>query len=189
MTKPVYQLKITLKGSSPEIWRRVIVDPDVLLVDFHRILQTTMGWTNSHIHLFHDGKHEYSPREFEVEDTIDSRSVKLNEILSDENKRILYEYDFGDGWIHEILLEKIIKDKDKGQIPRCIDGERNCPPEDCGGMGGYEALLEIISDPDPDHEEYKEIMQWLGGSYDPDYFNKEEVNEQLSQKDYGCLWL
>jgi len=187
MVKAVYQLKITLKDSSPEIWRRIIVDPDVLLVDFHRILQTTMGWTNSHLHLFHDGKYEYSPREFEVEETIDSRSVKLNEILTGENQAILYEYDFGDGWVHDIVLEKIIEEEEKGQIPRCIGGERNCPPEDCGGMGGYEELLEIISD--PEHEEHEGTLQWLGGSYDPEHFNMDEVNERLSQKDYGCLWL
>lgn len=187
MQQLVYQLKIILKGAKPPIWRRILVDPETLLVDFHRIIQTTMGWTNSHLHLFAGQKYEYAPREFEVEGTRDSRVVKLKDILKGEKQKILYEYDFGDGWEHEILLEKIIEEEGEKQIPRCIGGRKNCLPEDCGGVGGYEELLNIISD--PDHEDHKEMLVWLGGDFDPDYFDKHEVNELLRQKDYGCLWL
>ena len=84
MTKKIYQIQIALKGSKPKIWRRILVDSDVLLVDFHRIIQTTMGWTNSHLHMFSDGIEEYSPKEFEVEDAKDSRTVRLNKILKSE---------------------------------------------------------------------------------------------------------
>ncbi|MGM0498059.1 MAG: plasmid pRiA4b ORF-3 family protein [Bacteroidota bacterium] len=188
MQQEIYQLKIVLKEAKPPIWRRILVEPGILLVDLHRILQTTMGWTNSHLHLFADQKFEYAPAEFEVEDTMDSGSVRLKDILYTENQNILYEYDFGDGWEHEIRLEKIIEKEDgEKQIPRCIGGKRNCPPEDCGGIGGYEELLNIISD--PDHEEHEGMLIWLGGEFDPDYFNKQEVNELLKQKDFGCLWL
>lgn len=164
-----------------------MVDPEILLGDLHRILQTTMGWTNSHLHLFADQKYEYAPEEFEIEDTKDSRTVKLKDILYQENQKILYEYDFGDGWEHEICLEKITEDVGGKQIPRCIKGKRNCPPEDCGGIGGYEVLLEIISD--PENEEHDEMLDWLGGEFDPEYFSMKEVNELLGQKDFGCLWL
>ncbi|MGM0532236.1 MAG: plasmid pRiA4b ORF-3 family protein [Bacteroidota bacterium] len=177
MKKLVYQLKITLKGSKPPIWRRILVDPEISLIDLHQILQTTMGWSDSHLHVFADQKHEYAPEELELSDTKDSWTVKLKDILSRENPKILYRYDFGDGWEHEIRLEKITEDESGKQIPRCIKGRRNCPPEDCGGIGGYEWLLEIISD--PEHEEHDEMLDWLGGEFDPDYFNAQEVNELL----------
>ena len=186
MSKPIYQLKVTLEGSSPEIWRRIIVNPDVWLVSFHRILQTTMEWTNSHLHLFHDGAREYVPREFETEDTLDSRGVKLKQILNRDNPVILYEYDFGDGWAHRIELEQVIDKGDKERVPRCIGGERNCPPEDCGGLPGYDEVQKIISN--PGHEEYEETLQWLGGSFDPEHFSLNEVNELLGQRNYGCPW-
>ena len=181
MKANIYQLKISLRDSRPEIWRKILVNSDVLLVDFHRIIQTTMGWTNSHLHLFEDNNNTYSPREFEVEGTKDSRVVKLFKLLKKEGDKILYEYDFGDGWEHNIVLEKIIS------IPICIDGENNCPPEDCGGLGGYEELQKIIQD--PEHFEYDEMMQWLGGKFDPGSFNIDETNKMLRKKDFGCIWL
>lgn len=187
MTKQIYQLQITLVDSKPKIWRKILVNPDTLLVDLHRIIQTTMGWTNSHLHLFNDGIYEYAPKEFEVEDTKNSRTIKLNKILKKEKQCILYEYDFGDGWEHEILLEKIIEDDEKNQIPGCIGGKRNCPPEDCGGIWGYVDLLKIISD--KKNKEYKETMTWLGGEFDPEYFNMTEINKLLKKKDFGCIWL
>ncbi len=187
MAKKVYQLKINLKGMSPTIWRRILVQPDTSLIDFHRIIQCTMGWTNSHLHLFKNGGEEYSPKEFEVEDSKDSRVVKLNKLLKREKDRILYEYDFGDGWEHIILLEKIIEVDDKEQVPKCLKGKRNCPPEDCGGIWGYHDFLQIISD--PQHEEYEETMEWCGEEFDPEYFNIESINELLRQKNYGCIWI
>ena len=187
MSKKVYQVKISLKGISPAIWRRILVVPDISLVDFHRIIQTTMGWSNSHLHLFKNGREEYSPKEFEVEDNKDSRVFKLNKLLKREKNRILYEYDFGDGWEHIILLEKIVEVDEKEQVPKCLKGKRNCPPEDCGGIWGYNDFLKIISN--PQHEEYEETMEWCGEEFDPEYFNIQEINELLSQRNYGCIWI
>jgi hypothetical protein len=175
MTKEIYQLQIVLNNSNPKIWRRILVYPDTLLVDLHRIIQTVMGWTNSHLHLFSDNKNVYSPIEFEVEGAKNSRLIRLSRILKKENEKILYEYDFGDGWEHDIILEKILMDDNIKQIPKCVEGERNCPPEDCGGIGGYENLLETISN--PKNEEYEEIINWLGAKYDPDYFNRDKINK------------
>jgi len=107
--------------------------------------------------------------------------------MKKEKDVLLYEYDFGDGWEHEIILEKIIEEDEKNQIPRCIDGKQNCPPEDCGGIWGYEDLLKVIKD--KKHDEYEEMMEWLGEEFDPDYFNINEVNKLLKQKDFGCIWL
>jgi len=187
MTNQIYQVQIALKGIKPKIWRRVLVNSDILLVDFHRIIQTTMGWTNSHLHMFSDGTENYSPGEFEVENAKDSRIVRLEEILQGEKSTINYEYDFGDGWEHSIILEKIIPSNSQIQVPKCIEGERNCPPEGCGGIHGYEIMLEVLKQ--PDHEEYESYIEWMGGVYDPEYFNKDKVNKLLKTKDFGCIWL
>lgn len=187
MTKQIYQVQIVLLDTRPKIWRRLLVNSDILLVDFHRIIQTAMGWTNSHLHLFNDGMTDYSPVEFEVEDSKDSRTVKLKTILKKEKSKILYEYDFGDGWIHDIILEKIINEEDKGQIPRCLKGNGKCPPEDCGGTSGYQELKKTISN--PRHYDYESMMEWLGGEFDPKFFDNDQINQQLRKKDYGCLWI
>jgi len=187
MANIAYQIQIVLKGTKPMIWRRLLVDPEVLLVDLHRIIQTTMGWTNSHLHLFSDGIEEYSPKEFEVEDSIDSRVVRLNEILTDVESKLDYEYDFGDSWEHEIILEKILIPDPKIKIPLCIDAKRNCPPEDCGGIWGFSDMLKILKQ--PDHEEYDSYLEWLGGKFDPEYFDMDEINKKLRRKDFGCIWL
>ena len=187
MTKQIYQIQVVLTNTKPKIWRRLLVNSDILLVDLHRIIQTAMGWTNSHLHLFNDGMTDYAPREFEVEGSRNSRTIKLYSILKKEKSKILYEYDFGDSWNHDIILEKIIKEEDTGQIPRCIKGKRNCPPEDCGGTWGYSDLLLTISN--PKHEDYESMMEWLGGNFDPEYFDIDEINNNLRQKDYGCLWI
>lgn len=186
MPKQIYQIKVVLKNTKPKIWRRLLVDADTQLDDLHRIIQTSMGWTNSHLHLFKVGKNEYAPDEFEVEDCLSSRKVKLNTILKKEKSKILYVYDLGDYWEHDIILEKIIKEGDAGQIPRCVKGKSSCPPEDCGGTFGYMELIQTISN--PKHEDYESMMEWLDGEFDPDYFNVEEVNQSLKQKDFGCLW-
>ena len=187
MTKQIYQIQVVLTNTKPKIWRRLLVNSDILLVDLHRIIQTAMGWTNSHLHLFNDGMTDYAPREFEVEGSRNSRTIKLYSILKKEKSKILYEYDFGDSWNHDIILEKIIKEEDTGQIPRCIKGKRNCPPEDCGGTWGYNDLLLTISN--PKHEDYESMMEWLGGNFDPEHFDIDEINNNLRQKDYGCLWI
>lgn len=187
MAKQIFQIQIVLTNTKPKIWRRLLVSSDILLVDFHRVIQTAMGWTNSHLHLFNDGITDYSPKEFEVEDSRNSRTIKLKTLLKKEKSKILYEYDFGDGWIHNILLEKIIDEEDKGQIPRCLKGKGNCPPEDCGGTWGYMELIRTISN--PRHEDYDSMMEWLGGEFDPNFFDVDQINQQLKQKNYGCLWI
>lgn len=187
MAVRVYQIQVVLKGSKPKIWRRILVNSDVLLVDLHRIIQTTMGWTNSHLHAFSDGIEEYSPKEFEVEFAEDSRVVRLDEIMKAEGSKIDYEYDFGDGWEHELVLEKIQIPGPQIQIPTCIAGKRNCPPEDCGGIWGYSDMLKILKQ--PHHAEYESYVEWLGGDFDPEHFDIDGINKRLKQKDFGCLWL
>lgn len=180
-TEKVYELKITLKESKPSIWRRVLVNSEVLLPNLHIIIQTTMGWDNTHLHHFIDKRTIYSkPDEDDEIPSVDYGDITLDMLLIKEKDSIDYEYDFGDCWEHEITLEKILNKEVGKAYPECIDGENSCPPEDCGGIWRYEELLEIISN--PKHEEYDEMMEWLGKDFDPGEFNKEEVNELLGSE-------
>lgn len=189
MSRKIYQIQISLKDFQPKIWRRAFIPSDLLLSDVHKIIQTCMGWTNSHLHQFikNDVIFTHKSPELDYDDTIqvDYKNIKLSDLLKKEKERIIYEYDFGDGWEHDIILEKILAfDKDT-RYPVCLDGEMNCPPEDCGGAFGYSDLLDILKN--PDHEEYESYIEWLGGEFDPEYFDKKKVNELLQEEDYGCI--
>jgi len=177
MTKQIYQIKIVLKNSKPTIWRRVLVKSDILLADFHNIIQIAMGWTDSHLHQFEKGRICFAPKEFELEGSKDYRKVQLNTLLNKEKEKIQYEYDFGDSWTHEIILEKILPFSESAKLPVCTGGKRNCPPEDCGGVWGYAELLEVISD--PQHPEYEDMVESVGGEFDPEYFDIGEINKEL----------
>jgi hypothetical protein len=178
-TAPVYQLKVTLKGSSPRIWRRILVGGDASLAKLHRILQAAMGWSDSHLHLFKIHGEEYgTPDEDEELDIADDRRVKLADLLGPKD-RFMYEYDFGDCWLHEILVEKIVPREEGTRYPLCVAGARACPPEDCGGIGGYFNFLEAIED--PDHEEHENLLEWIGGSFDPEEFDLDHINTALKR--------
>ena len=187
-----YQIQIALTGSKPKIWRRILVPSDLLLSDFHKIIQTTMGWTNSHMHQFIKNQTFYTRRMADYDfwgemGTVDYSKIKVSDLLKKEKDRIIYEYDFGDSWNHDITLEKILPDDNKITHPICLTGKMNCPPEDCGGIWGYSDMLEILKH--PDHEEYEEYVDWLGEGFDPEYFNKIEINEMLKTPDFGCFEL
>lgn len=183
-----YQFKITLQDIDPPIWRQFIVNSEYTLEDMHKIIQTVMGWTNSHLHQFIYNGESYCDTDI-VEDFgepyefIDYKDVRLSDIFQYENQNMVYEYDFGDGWEHLIVLEKILNEGE--QFPKCLAGERSRPPEDCGGPPGYERLLEILND--PKHREYEETKVWVGDYFDPEGFDLKEVNEMLKDKDFGCL--
>lgn len=167
----IYQLKITLKYIRPPIWRRVEVPGDVALDELHLILQAVMGWTDSHLHQFKVGRIYYgapSIDEFSELNLKDESKARLHKVLSKPKQKMIYEYDFGDGWEHEILLEKVLQIDPAVQYPRCLGGARACPPEDCGGVHGYANFLEAISD--PEHEEHDEYLDWVGGEFDPEKF-------------------
>ena len=184
----VFQLKITLNHIKPPIWRRVLVDSDIKLPDLHKIIQTVMGWTNSHLHQFIIGNQYYSLTSDEsFYKVVDYRRIKLDSLFNTPKSNFIYEYDFGDGWEHSIVIEKILPRKKNTYYPICIDGKRSCPPEDCGGTFGYENLITIINN--PEHEEYDEMMEWLGDYFDPKEFNIDEVNEFLREKNFGCVEL
>ena len=175
----IYQLKVTLKRLRPPIWRRIQVSGDTNLGQLHQILQIVMGWENYHLHQFTIGATDYgqphSEDDFELKD---ETNVECKQLLRREKFKFFYIYDFGDNWEHEILVEKILAPDPQVQYPVCLKGKRACPPEDCGGAWGYAQLLEKLEQPET--PEYEEMEDWLGQPIDPESFDLNEVNQQLS---------
>lgn len=185
----IYQLKVTLKYSSPPIWRRIQVAEDTTLGTLHRIIQVIMGWEDYHLHQFIARGTYYGvpSREFGISfgpDVANERDVKLSRIVSGEKDRFVYQYDFGDSWDHEILLEKILPPEEGVPYPTCIKGKLACPPEDVGGVWGYYGFLEAIQD--PNHPEHDDMLEWVGaigggGSFDPEEFDLDAINKELKR--------
>jgi hypothetical protein len=178
----VYQFKITLDGIKPPIWRRIQVRGDVSLFKLHKIIQAAMGWEDYHLHQFIVGEDYYaipSPDEPWPMETKNEKRAKLFQIAPAEKARFIYEYDFGDSWYHDILVEKILHPEGEQKHPVCLSGRRSRPPEDCGGISGYCEFLEAVSDPKhPDHED---MLAWAGVDFDPERFDKEKINSLLSR--------
>lgn len=180
--RSTYQVKITLQDSKPPIWRRLLIHSNINLSGFHTVIQYSMGWLNCHLHQFEKDKVLYGIPDDEFAGDFgvtikDERTFKLSHLLKKEKDSLVYEYDFGDGWSHKVILEKILPFDESVKVAKCIKGKMACPPEDCGGVWGYQNLLEIINDPsNPEHDE---MLDWVGGEFDPNYFSLEEVNEML----------
>jgi hypothetical protein len=182
-TKTVYHFKITLLDYRPPIWRRVVV-PDGTLDDLHESIQTAMGWTNSHLHHFEIGRKRYGDPQLLEDDWSDSKvtsslDTKLSDLFGGKRppKKIQYIYDFGDGWEHLIEFEGATPAESGKKYPCCVDGKRACPPEDCGGVWGYAHFLEVIGD--PKHEEHDDLLDWIGGEFDPEAFSPAEATKAM----------
>ncbi|NLX24724.1 MAG: plasmid pRiA4b ORF-3 family protein [Lentisphaerae bacterium] len=181
----IYQLKISLKGSKPPIWRRILIPAEMELIDLHDAIQASMGWDGYHLHQFKQGNTFYLPEPddeftgFGGFDTEDSSGVRIDQLLRTEKDKIEYEYDFGDSWDHEVLLEKVLEPAAGAVYPVCVKGKGACPPEDCGGLWGYYNLLEILGD--PEDEEHEGMLAWAGGPIDPAAFDLDEANARLRE--------
>ncbi len=179
----VYQFKITLKGTKPPIWRRILVPETYTFWDLHVAIQDAMGWDDYHLHEFtllspKTGRKVKIgiPSDEDVDygwEVLAEWNQKIAHYFSSENSKADYVYDFGDGWEHSIKLEKILPRETGVAYPRCIDGRGACPPEDCGGIGGYAEFLEAIGD--PANELHEDMLDWVGGSFDPDDFDPNDV--------------
>ena len=179
--RQVYQIKVVLLETEPPIWRRFLVPSSVTLHRLHLILQDVMGWSNYHLYRFQIGREDYGEphpdNEFNELYFKNSRRTKLGQVVTKKRDVFQYEYDFGDSWQHMLLVEDILGYQPDMRYPVCLAGERACPPEDCGGPYGYAELLETISD--PEHEDYQDMLTWLGGNFDPNSFDIEIVNLKL----------
>lgn len=174
----VYQFKVTLKGIKPPIWRRIQVPNDISLHHLHQVIQAAMGWHDNHLYQFDIGGAVFAEPDPGCGPPGGSaEGVALWEVLPGPKAKFLYEYDFGDGWRHEVVLEKVLPPAPEVSYPLCLAGARACPPEDCGGAWGYARLLEIIRN--PEHKEYREAVAWLGRKFDPEAFDLEAVNRAL----------
>src|SRR5271166_3502901 len=161
----IYQIKVTLLGTKPPIWRRLLVPSTLTLARLHDVLQTTMGWAGGHMHEFrtadrHFGIPDPGDRSMGMPHVENERGVKLSKMLWRPGAKLIYTYDFGDNWEHAIVLEKQLPPLPDASYPICIDGKLACPPDDCGGIPGYYELVDAFAD--PEHERHEELRDWLG---------------------------
>ncbi|MEV0154909.1 plasmid pRiA4b ORF-3 family protein [Micromonospora sp. NPDC050686] len=180
---PIYQLKVGLRGARPPIWRRLEVPADVSLVRLHDLIQVAFGWTDSHLHAFETPYGAFARRaDPELGHRAGSR-VTLEQVAPAAGDKLRYTYDFGDGWEHDILVEKVLDRVASVAYPRCVGGRRAGPPEDCGGVWGYAELVEILAD--PTHPEHRDRLDWLDlddpADFDPARFDAKAVTASLQR--------
>jgi pRiA4b ORF-3-like protein len=179
-----FTLRIALLDHQPEIWRRMLVPGSVRLDKLHLIFQEAMGWTNSHLHQFRIGHALYGMHYDDWPDE-ELHEVKFRFANVQQNDRFRYDYDFGDSWEHDVVVERAHTIRPVLQFPVCLDGANACPPEDCGGTGGYADLLEALADPShPEHRQYRQYRQyrqWVGRIFDPAAFDLAAINAALQR--------
>jgi hypothetical protein len=178
--KQVYQFKIMLLDTTPVIWRRIQVPDSYTFWDLHVAIQDSMGWLDYHLHEFE--VLDPSTRDpvsiglpdADYEEILDCRKQRLSDFFSVDNRKAVYTYDFGDNWIHDVLLEEILPRDPSIKYPTCIGGERACPPEDVGGVMGYDELVKAMKD--KKHPDREDFLDWLGREYDPEEFDFRKVS-------------
>jgi hypothetical protein len=176
----IYQLKVTLLGTKPPIWRRLLVPTHLTLAKLHDVLQIAMGWDSSHLYEFSVGEQLYGEPDPDGPPTISDRKVRLNEVLPEVRSKLVYTYDMGDNWEHSVVVEKRLPADPDAAYPVCIGGQRACPPEDCGGLPGFYGLLEALQN--PEDERGQEMLEWLGEEYDSEAFSIDDVNRVLQPR-------
>ncbi|MBT9491210.1 MAG: plasmid pRiA4b ORF-3 family protein [Paucibacter sp.] len=178
----IYELLVRLEGIEPRIWRRLWVPGTVTLAKLDRVIQTTMGWTNSHLHEFSIAGKRYGmlmDEDWPDEDNpvLEDKRYKLGQVLGEVVRDFRYTYDFGDNWRHTVMVERTMAADEINTWPQCLAGHNACPPEDVGGIGGYADFLEAVGD--PAHEEYFAMRCWCGGPFDPFGFDINATNAAL----------
>ena len=185
------EFKIQIRGiSKPPVWRKLKVPDNFSFHNFHLAIQNAFGWYNCHLYEFSlNGYDDDFSIQYPHPDNegfeIDSRKKKLNTVFKYPGDQLIYIYDFGDDWTHKIVLEKVIKDK--VVKPSCIGGKGKCPPEDIGGVPGYQDFLQLGND--PENPEYIEMLEWMlldpGYKWDPAEFDLEVANGRVTSGDYS----
>jgi hypothetical protein len=186
-SKCVFQVKIVLLDTNPPVWRRIQIPESYTFYDLHVAIQNAMGWTDSHLHAFEVSRGSrreatriespYALEELEEKNPLVTTEVPLAKFFAESGNRILYEYDFGDGWEHEIMIEEILPKRKGSRYPVCLDGEMACPPEDCGGRPGYEDCKRAVRRKDNSDG----LLTWLGG-WKPDKFDPALVRFENPRK-------
>ncbi|WP_043429288.1 plasmid pRiA4b ORF-3 family protein [Cystobacter fuscus] len=178
----IYVLHAQLEGIQPPIWRELHVQAGTSLLKLHAILQEAFGWTNSHLHQFETRSKIYGPRLPGDElgffrPILDERKYLLSDLAPAARASFSYVYDMGDNWVHRIRVKKVQPAQARMRYPACTAGARAAPPEDCGGVPGYDNLLEALRN--PGHEGREELLEWVGGSYDPEAFDLEATDKAI----------
>lgn len=182
----IHVLHVELVGSQPAIWRELHVRSDMPLSKLHDVLQEAFGWTHSHMHVFEDtSRRRYGHKaagdaddfNFGGPALLDERKYTVADIAPRARDIFGYIYDFGDAWVHRLRVKKVQAPEPGRRYPMCTAGKRAAPPDDCGGLPGYERLLEILQD--PEHEEHEEMLEWLGGPFDPEAFDLDSTNKAV----------
>lgn len=182
----VYQLKVTLSGTKPPIWRRLLVNGAATLHDIHEVIQAAFGWWNYHLYDFEFGRTRYGIPDPDWDmgpPTRDARRTRFDSVAR-PGASFTYTYDFGDNWQHKVTVEKVVPASPELTVPSCTDGRRAGPPEDCGGVWGYEELLAILAD--PTHEAHDERRTWMtgmvdgDGDFDPERFDPGHFADHLT---------
>jgi hypothetical protein len=181
----VHQVKVTLRGVRPPIWRRLQIPSGATLRKLHDALQIAFGWEDAHLHEFRVGARRFGRPDTadgwaEPGGTASEDGTTLGQVARRKGAKLLYVYDFGDSWEHEVVVETILPADSTLRYPRCLDGARAAPPEDCGGAWGYAELLDVLSD--PTHEEHAERREWLGAGFDPARFDLVAVDRALGRR-------
>jgi hypothetical protein len=183
------QIRVSLVGVEPAIYRRLVVPLETTLAQLHYILQAAMGWTDSHLHQFEIGGLRFGDPELlnqdmpdDFQQAFDSSSVRLRDFHLDHagNLSFVYLYDFGDSWQHTVTLEKLLAVKPAPKTAICIEGARCCPPEDVGGTHGYFEFLRVLLGPEPDElEEQRRLKRWCGGGFRPEQFDVAKTDKAV----------
>ncbi|MDD2964107.1 MAG: plasmid pRiA4b ORF-3 family protein [Bacteroidales bacterium] len=181
----IIQLKISLNNTKPPIWRRVLVEKHTSFFELHLVMQFAMGWDFAHLYEFeidHERISEKSEEDIDfdpfADDIREAKETFLDDFMLGEGVKFKYWYDFGDDWKHTIVIEKLLPRDASVSYPVCTGGKRQCPPEDCGGVWGFNHLLEVLDD--EKHPDHKEMLEWIGSQFDPEYFDIKEVNHELA---------
>jgi hypothetical protein len=175
-------LRIELCDSDPLIWRQLEVPTSISLKTLHGIIQAAMGWLDYHLWEFTIGEHRYGLRideDWGTEPRIEASKVRLRKVLASGQTLMSYVYDFGDEWTHRLVLTNIRAGEPGVEYPRYVAGERDGPPEDCGGIPGFYEKLEIAAD--PEHPDYEDIREWLGDGYDPAVLDERQIRIELQR--------
>lgn len=179
----VYQLRIELLYIEPAIWRTILVPETISLAKLDRVVQAAMGWTNSHLHAWQIDGHRYGVADPEwdtSDEQLDERRFTVGTVLGERVEEFVYEYDFGDGWEHRIVVDKRLPaDPERNTWPMCIAGANACPPEDVGGPPGYMDFVQAMRD--PTHEEHLQMWRWYGGPFDPTGFSLNDANRAIKK--------
>ncbi len=179
----VHEIQVTLRDTDPPVWRRILVPGNFTLGRLHGVLQAAMGWQHCHMHMFRVGGTTYGDLAYEREagDAFsdgDEADFTVAEAFRAGMPKVVYEYDFGDCWEHDLSLVKVLPPAEAPAIaPFCVDGARACPPEDVGGTTGYEEFLAAMAD--PKHPRHEDFAGWLEGPFDPEGFDRDAVNRRL----------